>query len=70
MVERQSILTAEADPFASLDHCCYMRHAVTDTGQSGYALIDADGELELFSANRSELFFYAAKHELKYVLLN
>ncbi len=47
-----------------------MRQATTEDGTPGFALIDADGDLEMFSENRSDVFFYIAKHELTFVLLN
>jgi hypothetical protein len=57
-------------PIAALDRCVYMRQATTEDGKPGFALLDADGDLEMFSENRSDVFFYIAKHELTFVLLN
>lgn len=59
-----------ADRFAQLDQCVYMRKATTKDGRCGFALFDADGELEMFTENRSEVFFYAMQNDLTYVLLN
>ena len=61
---------AAIDPFERVADCVYMRGASTEDGKPGYALLDADGELELFSENRSDLFFYISKHELKFIVLN
>ncbi len=55
-----------SDPFSALDNCCYMRKATMD-GIEGYVLLDCDGEVEFFTDNRSNIFFYINSHELTYV---
>jgi hypothetical protein len=61
---------SDTDAFSPLDTHCYLREARTEDGRQGFALIDSDGEIELFSEDRSEVFFYVMKHGLVFVNLN
>jgi hypothetical protein len=54
------------DLFASLDDCCYVRQSIVN-GRNGWILLDCDGEVEVFSEDRSQVFFYASKHALKVI---
>jgi hypothetical protein len=65
MASEQVDLTA----FAPLENCCYVREA-TMNGQLGWVLIDSEGECELFSEIRGDVFFYAAERELTVVQPN
>ena len=59
----------DEDTFSPLDSHCYLKPA-TYEGIEGFALMDCDGEMEIFAENRQDVFFYAAKHELTVVQLN
>ncbi|WP_037069669.1 hypothetical protein [Rhizobium favelukesii] len=61
---------SDTDAFPPLEAHCYVRQAETEDGRQGWALIDSDGEVELFSENRSDVFFYAAAHEIRIVQTN
>lgn len=58
-----------AEPFASLDGCCYMRRATMD-GRLGWVMYASDGDKIGFTEIRSEVFFEAARRELRLMLLN
>lgn len=55
---------------ARLDDCVYLRHAVNDFGIVGLAVFDCEGELEMFSNDRPEVFDYIWSRELKLVYLH
>jgi len=59
----------DEDAFSPLESHCYLRQATLD-GIEGFALMDCDGEMEIFAENRSDIFFYIQKHELTFVQLN
>lgn len=61
--------TAEPDHFASLNHCCYMRRATMD-GRLGWVMYASDGDKIGFTEIRSEVFFEAARRELRLMFLN
>jgi hypothetical protein len=61
---------ASDDPrFDPLDDCCYIRQG-TMNGRNGWMLLDCDGEVEVFSEERSQVFFYAQKHDMKVIRPN
>ncbi|QIG76697.1 hypothetical protein EVC28_073 [Rhizobium phage RHph_I1_23] len=62
-------MTGEGD-FSQLERCRYIRRATTEEGRPGWALFDSEGELELFSENRSVIWFYITEHELVHRWLN
>ncbi|MBM7049713.1 hypothetical protein [Rhizobium lusitanum] len=55
---------------ASVLSYAWIRQATTEDGRDGWALMDCDGELVLFSEVRSDPFYYAARHDLRVVALN
>ncbi|WP_271024962.1 hypothetical protein [Rhizobium sp. RCAM05973] len=55
---------------ASVLSYAWIRQAMTEDGRPGWALMDCDGELVLFSEERSDPFYYAARHDLRVVVLN
>jgi hypothetical protein len=58
---------SDTDAFSPLDAYCYILEASTDDGIQGWALIDSDGELEVFAESRRDVFFYAAAHEIQII---
>lgn len=61
---------SDTDAFSPLNTHCYLREAETEDGTRGWALIDSDGELEVFAESRRDVFFYAAAHELRIIQTN
>ena len=59
----------DEDAFSPLESHCYLREATYD-GIQGFALMDCDGEMEIFAENRQDVFFYAREHDLTVVRLN
>ncbi|NTJ46891.1 hypothetical protein G6K93_07680 [Agrobacterium rhizogenes] len=71
MVENQAASDSRDNTdFASLDQCCYMRRATAEDGRLCWVLFNSDGDAELATDIRSDVFFYAHKRELKLVWLN
>jgi hypothetical protein len=59
----------DEDAFSPLDSHCYLKPA-TYEGIEGFALMDCDGEIEIFAENRSDIFVWARENELTVVQLN
>ncbi|WP_210334360.1 hypothetical protein, partial [Rhizobium sp. RHZ02] len=59
----------DEDAFSPLESHCSLREATYD-GIQGFALMDCDGEMEIFAENRSDVFFYIQEHQLTFRLLN
>jgi hypothetical protein len=59
----------DEDAFSPLESHCYLRQAILD-GIEGFALMDCDGEMEIFAENRSDIFVWAREHDLTVVRLN
>lgn len=60
---------SDTDAFSPLESHCYLKPA-TYEGIEGFALMDCDGEIEIFAENRSDIFVWAKEHDLTVIQLN
>lgn len=60
----------ERSEFKALDHQGYIRECTDMAGVPGWVLFDSDGEAILASPRKSDLFFEAAKQDMRVVQTN
>lgn len=60
----------QLDPYRSVRDKGYIRECTDMAGNPGFALFDCDGVILLVSPRKSDLFFEAAKQDVRVVLPN
>lgn len=60
----------ESDPYRSIRGSAYIRECVDTAGAYGFALFNCDGEIIAVSERRNDLFFEAARQDVKVVMPN